>query len=493
MGAVDIAVLGLYFATLITLGYIVSRRRQDTEDFFLGKRQMPWLAVMVSILATETSALTFIGVPADAYRANYAYLQFAFGSLLGRILIAGLFLPAFYAGGVTTVYEYLYQRFGESTRGVATAFFFVTRLLASGVRLLAASIAVSVVTGWGLVPCIILSALIAMLYTTAGGIRAVIWTDVIQAFVFLGGALLALVYLLAHIPGGWQGVLEVAQPLGKMKVFEWDWHPSNARSLLVGVVNGCFMTFAALGTDQDLTQRMLTCKDVRSSQKSLILTGLVDFPIVLLFLTIGTLLFVFYRHFPDPNLPSQTDHIFPFFVISQLPPGLRGLLIAGVLAAAMSSLDSALGALSSSAIVDIYRPYIHPGASDRHYLRVSRFSVVIFAAFLVAVAIACRNSKEILWLGFKIGAFTYGGLLGIFLLGVLTRRGTHRGNVMAMLSSVAIVILLYLFESRTGLSWPWFVVIGTIWTFVMGFIVGRSPAGQVLERKPPKGSKPLGA
>jgi SSS family transporter len=473
LASTDLLILVLYFCSLATVGYIFGRRERDTEDFFLGGRRIPWLAVCFSILATELSALTFIGVPADAFRADHAYIQFAFGSMLGRIGIALLFMPAFYGGRVTTVYEYLVQRFGAGTRNTATLFFFVTRLMASGVRLFGASIAVSVVTGWPIIPCIGLMALFAMAYTGLGGIKAVVWTDVLQISVFLGGAVLAFIYMLSQIPGGWQGVVEIAGPLGKLRAFDLSLSLSNPRILLVGLINGCFGTFAALGADQDLAQRMLTTKKTREAQKSIILTGILDFPIVMLFLSIGTLLFTYYHFHPDPNLATleSPDRIFPYFIMTQLPVGLRGLLIAGVLAAAMSSTDSALGALSSSAVVDIYKPYIKQKATERHYLKASRWFVVFFAAILMAIAIASRNTQGVLWLGLKIGSFTYGALLGIFLLGTLVKRGSNLGNIIAMFTSVPVTLTIYLLESRLHISWPWIIVIGSVWTFVLGYFL----------------------
>ncbi|OYD17325.1 hypothetical protein CH333_01265 [candidate division WOR-3 bacterium JGI_Cruoil_03_44_89] len=470
LAGIDIVVLTLYFCIIVFIGYWTSRRERDTEDFFLGGRRMPWGAVCLSTLATEMSVLTFIGVPADSFRTNYAYLQFAFGSLIGRLLIALLFIPVFYKGRVTTVYQYLFQRFGEGTRGCATIFFFITRLLASGVRLLAASIVVSVVTGWPLVTSIILMAFIAMAYATVGGIKAVIWTDVMQFIVLMGGALLVIGLLLYKVPGGWHGMTALAGSIGKLKVFDLHAAISSSKWLVVGIVNGCFQTFAALGTDQDLTQRMLTCKNTKDSQKSLILTGILDFPIVIIFLVIGTLLWVFYQHFPCANLPTNPDHIFPYFIVTQLPIGVRGLLIAGALAAAMSSLDSALVALSSSAVVDIYKPHFKKHASEKHYLLVSRLFVVVFCLALIGVAIACRDIKQILWIGFKIGGFTYGSLLGVFLLAVITKRGSNKGNIIAMSSSVLVTVMLFILEPYIHIAWPWLVVVGTIWTFLIGLL-----------------------
>ena len=471
LSGIDLAILILYFCSLAIVGYIFGRRERDTEDFFLGGRKVPWLAVCFSILATELSALTFIGVPADSFQADHAYIQFAFGSMLGRLGIALLFMPAFYKGRVTTVYEYLFQRFGAGTRNTATLFFFVTRLLGSGVRLFGASIAVAVITGWDIRICIGIMAIVAMAYTTLGGIKAVVWTDVLQITVFLGGAVLAFVFLLSKIPGGWQGVAQVAGPLGKLRAFDLSLNLSNPRILLVGLVNGCFQTFAALGTDQDLAQRMLTTKKTREAQKSIVLTGIIDFPLVMLFLSIGSLLFAFYHFFPDPGIPANPDHIFPYFIMTQLPIGLRGLLIAGVLAAAMSSTDSALGALSSSAVVDIYKPYIKRKATEKHYLRASRGFVVLFCIILVAIAIACRNIQGVLWLGLRIVGFTYGAMLGIFLLGTLVKRGSNLGNIIAMFSSVIVTLIIFKLEPHLHISWPWIIVIGMLWTFAWGYVL----------------------
>jgi len=470
LAGIDIVVLTLYFCLIVFIGYWTGRQEKDTEDFFLGGRRMPWGAVCLSTMATEISVLTFIGVPADAFRTDYVYLQFAFGSLIGRILIALLFIPAFYKGKVTTIYQYLFQRFGESTRGSATIFFFITRLLGSGVRLLAASMVVSVATGWSLVISIILMAFIAMIYATVGGIKAVIWTDVMQFIVMMGGALLTVGFLLYKIPGGWHGITAMADPIGKLRVFDLHAAISNPMWLLVGIVNGCFQTFAALGTDHDLAQRMLTCKNTRDSQKSIVLTGVLDFPIIITFLVIGTLLWVFYQHFPAAALPTNTDHIFPYFITTQLPIGIRGLLIAGALAAAMSSLDSALVALSSSAVVDIYQPHFKKRATEKHYLLVSRLFVVFFCLALIGVAIVCRDIKQILWLSFKISGFTYGSLLGVFLLATITKRGSNKGNIIAMISSVVVTVMLFILQPYIHIAWPWLVVIGTIWTFFIGLL-----------------------
>ncbi len=474
----DYLVLALYFISIAAVGILAGRREKDTEDFFLGGRRMPWWAVTCSILATEVSAVTFIGAPGASYRGDYVYLQFAFGSLLGRILIAFLFLPVFYRSRVTSIYQFLHQRFGERSRLTAVAFFFTSRLLASGVRLLVVALALHVVTGFPLFGIVIVVALIALVYTLVGGIKAVIWTDVLQFIIFIGGAWVAIFFLLQAIPGGWRGMTELVSP-EKFRVFDFAFNLTGSQVFLIALINGCFQTFAALGTDQDMTQRMLTCRNVKQSQKALLLTGLIDFPIVATYLVIGTALFCVYQvlgHHLPVEIARDPDRIFPYFIMTTLPPGVRGLLIASVFAAAMSSLDSAINALSSSAIMDVYKPFIRPGATEKHYLKASRIFVALFCVLLVVTAFLLnRIPGGKLWLGFKVTGFTYGALLGIFLLGVLTRGANDRMNLWAMISSAAFLIGLtlaekYLLGGRTLLAWPWYVVVGTVWTFLWGWL-----------------------
>ncbi len=470
----DYGVLAVYFLLIAGLGIWFGREEKDTKDYFLGAKRMPWVAVCLSILATEASAITFIGAPAQSFERNFTYLQFAIGSLIGRILIARLLISAYYKGRVTTVYEYLKQRFGARTRDAGVIFFFVTRVLASGVRLLAISMALSVVAGIPLVQAILLAAAVATVYTFFGGIKAVIWTDVFQIAVFMGGAAFSFWFIISTLPGGWTGFMESTSGLSKFQMFDFRFTFKDAFVFIAALFGGCFITFSALGTDQGLAQRILTCPKAEQSQRAMILTGIIDFPIVLLFLCIGVGLFSFYKFFPDPNLPERADYVYPFFMVSQLPSGVRGFLIAGILAASMSSLDSSLAGLSSSMLVDIYKPYISPKASERHYLFVSRLFVVFFCICLVTVALLCHQTKSILVLGLKIGSFTYGSLLGVFLLGVTTRRGRCGTNIFAMLTSILIVLGV---DRYTSVSWPWYVVIGTLWTYIFSYILGRAERG----------------
>ncbi|MDP8218305.1 MAG: sodium:solute symporter, partial [Candidatus Theseobacter exili] len=401
ISSIDLLIIFSYLLFISFMGFWFGRREKNIGDYFLGSKRMPWLAVSLSIMATEASALTFIGAPAFSYNNNFSYLQLAIGSFLGRILSAHLLIGAFYKAKVTTVYEYLAIRFGPRTRDAGALLFLITRLLASGVRLYAASIALSIVTGLPDLWAISLVAAVAIIYTIAGGIKAVIWTDVFQFFIFMGGASLALVFIILKIPGGWETVVKTASEYNKFKIFDFSLSFTNAYTLLAGIIGGCFLTFATHGTDQDIVQRMLTCKQSRGGKMALILTGIINFPIVILFLTIGISLFTFHKLNPTIYLPAKADYIFPSFIIHELPSGIAGLALVGVFAAAMSSLDSALNALGSSAVIDFYRPYIRPIATDKHYLKVSRILSFAAGLLLIIVALFSRKAGSVLILGLQ--------------------------------------------------------------------------------------------
>lgn len=487
LGTLDVVILVAYFAAILGVGMWFGRGERDTTDYFLGGRRQHWLIVGLSIIATEVSALTFVGVPSDAFFGDWTYLQLYAGAFLGRILIIVLLLPAFYAGAVTTVYEYLGQRFGPWTRTTASLLFIISRVIGSGIRLLAASLAIAVVFDWPLYTVITIATGIAVVYTTYGGIKAIIWTDALQALVFIAGGVAVLIFLLAHSSTSWTDSFTTAHTAGKFRTFVWDWNPNNDKSFWVLMICATFTNMAALGTDQDLTQRMLTCPNVRHSQRSLLFNAFVGLPIVCLFLLIGSLMFVFDGGSFASSLPSsivdQPERVFPHFIATILPPGygLRGLLIAGIFAAATSSLDSALGALSSTVVIDFYKPLMmrralrRTGSSavadEKHLLRVARWSTMFFGILLAFAAIALAGRAELLWEALEWVGLIFGGMLGVFLLGVTTStRGSDRANVVAMLSSVGLLIALKMVQEHwkvTYIAWPWWVVIGTAWTYLL--------------------------
>lgn len=506
MGWIDYAVLIFYFVTVLTVGLWFGRGERNTIDFFLGGRRQHWLMVGFSIIATEVSALTFLIVPGRSFEGDCWYLQLYAGSFVGRMLIIVLFLPAFYKFSVTTVYEYLGRRFGPMTRTTASLMFFASRIVGSGIRLLAASLAIALLFDWPLVWVVIGCTGLAVFYTTFGGIKAIIYTDMVQAFVFLGGAIAAIIYLFYIIPGSWMENLSTAQQMGKFNTFTWGWDPNNDKIFWVLMIHATFQNMAALGTDQDLTQRMLTCPDLKRGQRSLFFNAFATLPVVCMFLLIGALIYV-YAQSPDAihffqDGEAAPDRLFASFISNVLPVGygLKGLLVAGIFAAAMSSLDSALGALSSTAVTDIYRRFIKPDSTtgkppgatgnspgatgsdpsestsansmDKHYLKVARIFTIFFGVLLAVVALSFAGSSDLLEEAFGWVGLIFGGMLGVFLLGVTTQtRGRDGVNVLAMLSSVAILIALKSYQEYNQtvyIAWPWWVVIGTIWTYLIG-------------------------
>lgn len=491
-GPLDYAVLAGYFLLCAAVGWWTGRGQTNAGEFFKGGGAIPTWAVCLSILASETSALTFCAVPGQAYAGNHTYFQFVVGNLAGRLLVAFLFIPAFYSAGVTSVYEYLGLRFGPATRGVASALFLVTRILASGVRLTVAAVIVQAVTGWNFSLCVVAFTAITVAYSVYGGIKSIIWTDVLQFFLFIGGALLAL------------GILSAGQPSAdaldlllreKRQTIDPSMSLAKTYTLLTACICGPILTFATHGTDQDLVQRMLTCKGSRQGSLSVVFSGLLSIPMVLLFLSIGTSLYVYYRvQHPElaAGLPDRQDQIFPHFIVHQLPIGIRGLVIAAVFAAAMSTTSSAIGALALVAVVDVVKR-LRPGTGDSgRDLRLSRVMTAVMGALMIGVAIGFgRVSKSLLDLGLEVMTYAYGALLGVFVLGRLTSaRGSDFGNVVAMLASVAAVLAVKFGVNRETVvvAWPWFTVIGFAVTVGVGalFPTGTTSSASRSASAPPR-------
>ena len=477
-------VLGLLLL-MILVGLYCGRQEDSTADFFLGDRKIPWWAACLSFVATEISAVTIISVPAIAYMENWEYAQFFIGSFLARVVIAFLFIPAFYHYNCTSIYEFLHHRFGRQTQIAGSILFFITRLLASGVRLMVACLAVSILIGLPLWPTILLFSVICILYIAWGGIKAVIWTNVVQALAFTLAGLAAIAYLLYRIDGGAGAVLAIAGGAGKMQVFNWG--PAIAASglgrflqslftdpnlFVLATLNGFFGSMAAFGTDQETMQRLLTVETRRESQNTMLLTTVGSFLVMLIFLTVGACLYAFYQQHPGLPLPPELDKIFPHFIAQNMPPLLRGLLLAAII---LASIDSPLGSLTTSFVTDIYRPVLYRSGTDRHYLFVSRVGVVVFGLILAFVAYFFSHFEKFLWLAFKIGGVTYGSLLGVFLLGLLTTRRGNRVNVVAMtLAAVSMLALLLLSETNIiPLGWTWLLPLGTLMTFGLGWLFGR--------------------
>ncbi|MEA3306830.1 MAG: sodium/solute symporter [Elusimicrobiota bacterium] len=471
LGFLDYSILGLALLILFAITYFKGKDEKDTKDFFLGRRKTPMWVACLSFVATEISAMTIVGVPAVGFKENWQYLQFFIGSAAARLLIAYLFIPAFYKYNCTTIYEFLKHRFGSATQYSGSIFFFITRLLASGVRLYAASLAVSVIMGWDLKMTLLFFTVISMAFIGFGGIKAVVWTGAFEAITFYIAGIGIAVYLILNIQGGFLEFLQVAGEAGKLSVFNFAWDVKDPNVLLIAVINGMVGSMAAFGTDQEMMQRLLTVDTRESSQKTLVATIFASFPLVLLYLAIGSLIFVFYQQNPSLPVPDNSDKIISHFTFYILPAGLKGLILTAII---LASIDSPLSSLSSSFVTDIYRPLLAKHRTEKHYLLISRVCVVTFALVLAGTAFLCQSVEGMLWLAFKINGVTAGSLLGVFLLGLMTKRHANRANIFAMVfSAVSMGVLLYLSETgKIGLGWSWLIVIGTISTFVLGYLLG---------------------
>jgi solute:Na+ symporter, SSS family len=470
----DYVVLVCFLAANVLFGTWISRGQRNTRDYFLAGKRVPWWAVCLSIVATETSTLTFIGAPAIAYAGNLTFLQVTMGYVVGKLLVTGFLMPLYFRGEIQTAYQLLQTRFGKATRNFSAGLFQVTRSLADGVRLFATGLVLSVITGLSDIWTVAIIGAITIIYTFYGGMTAVIWTDVIQFLIYICGAVLALYVLLERIPGGWEGAVALAEPLEKFRVFDFTADLSLAYSFWAGILGGAFLTFATHGTDQMMVQRYLASGSRKQSQFALMLSGIIVFFQFALFLVIGVLLFAFYHFYPLQEELVQTDRIFPLFIVQQLPAGVSGLVIAAIFAAAMSTLSSSLNSLASSSVNDFYRPYLMPEATEAHYLKASRGLTLAWGAMLILISILARNWGSVLEVGLTITSITMGSVLGIFLLGLWVPATRQRAGLSGMAAGLMVMVLL---AGTPALAWTWYVLAGTCVTLLVGTLVSLLPAG----------------
>lgn len=508
----DLIVVAVYFVAIFTIGAYAGRRQKSLEDYALGSRNLPWWAILASILAAEISAATFLGAPGEGFATrNFTYAQLCIGTILGRIVVGKLFLKPYYDYKVVSIYEYLEKRFGMLTRRMASAVFLISRVLASGTRLYFAGILLVIAwQAWYGQPAdsyetillyigaLVFITIATTIYTAIGGLKAVVWTDVLQACVLAISIISAIVVLLHLIPGGWNTVSDTLKDEQGAWSF-WD------TGLLPGVSIGeqiknilrldytiwaaflgsTFVTMATHGTDQDMVQRMLAAKDSSSGSRAVILSGLIDLPVVCTFLLTGILLYVFYQTNPGLDRAQRTIEIFPHFIVHHLPVGIRGLLVAGLLATAMGSLSTALNSLATTAVKDWYQDMLRPKATERELLTAVRWGTVLFALLLIvvgsitAIYVVNHPDARIIPIALGIFGYTYGSLLGVFLLGMLTRtRGSDGGNAIAMVTGFVVVALLsrliplpeQLDRMIPQIAFPWRVTIGTLATMGTGLL-----------------------
>ena len=481
--ALDYAVLAIYLIGITVFGVLFRKSQKTVKDYFVGAKNINWVVISLSIVATETSTLTLIGVPAIAYAnfahpeqgGNYTYLQVVVGYVIARFIISFLFIPAYFKGDLMTAYTLLENRFGVSVKNFAASLFLIMRALAEGVRIYAASIVLTAVLGTSLpnfpnltLWSIVIVGVLTLVYTFEGGIAAVIWTDLIQLIIYIGGSLVAAYMLLSLVPGGWNEIYAQGAAAGKFQLFSFDLSLNLPFTFWAGLFGGTFLTMASHGTDQLLVQRLLTCKNENDSKKALILSGFVVAFQFVLFLTIGVMLFAYYKFFPLSTAITSNDEIFPKFIVERLPHGISGLVIAAIFAAAMSNLSGSLNSLASTTVLDFYKPLINPNASDESLLKLSRWLTAAWGIILIFIAIMARGWGSVFTVGLTIASLVYGTMLGAFLLGVVTKRANSIGVVVGMISSIAVMTCIKFY---TDLAWTWYVLTGTIVCFSVGYIV----------------------
>lgn len=479
----DLAVIAIYLIATAVLGLMLSGKQTGLRDYFLGGRNLPWWAVCLSIVATETSALTVVGIPVISFLGNVSFLQVALGYLLGRIVVAYLLLPRYYGGEMVTAYAYLGKRFGGSTQTTAGVTFLVTRLMADGIRVLAAAIPVKLILdGMGLhasyFTIIVALSVVTIAYTFVGGIRSVVWVDVAQMVLYVAGGLITLVVVTNHMGLDWLGS---AADAGKLTFFVFDGSIiNNAGNFIPSLLGGAIFAMASHGADQIVVQRLLACRSKAEAQRALIASGVVVFFQFGVFLAVGLALWGYYeRALPADLGLTRNDEIFPKFIIEGLPAGLSGLLLAGILAAAMSTLSSSLSALASSTVTDVYARIRKAPISDEEGLRVGRWATIGWGlAFIVPAAFFKSDSGSIVVLALGIAGITYGALLGAFVLGLANRRARAADANVAFVLAAATTMTFFILEKwvmtnpdgtpKVLVAWQWYPLVGVVVTLVVG-------------------------
>ncbi len=479
----DWAIVGAYIIGTTLVGHRLKGRQHSTRDFFLGGRSLPWYAVTASTIATTISAVTFIGVPALVYAANgnFVYLQLALGGVIARYLVARFLVPLYYEKEFYSPYDYMEDRLGPVVGRITAGMFILGGILSQGVRVYATALVLELVTGWSLTESIILIALFSVLWTWLGGIAAVIWTDFVQFFILVAGGIAALVFVTGALPDNWNTLVDVGQQAGKFTVLDFSMDPRIEFTFWAAVIAMPFQNTAVYGTDHLFVQRLLCCRNQQEAQRAVLWSNVGEL-VPALMLTVGAGLFAFYEfHSLPPELAGlvaeRGDRIFPAFIISEIPTGLKGLLIAGILSAAISSLDSILAALSQISLTMFYKPYVNPEASEAHLLKVSRLFVIIWGAVLAAMAWQFSASQlALVTLAFSMTTYTLGPMLGLFLLSMVTRRYRIVGIGRAVILSIVVVLLINEPEIMNPLfgtvfaapllAWPWLFPIGASCCFL---------------------------
>jgi SSS family transporter len=504
MKALDLAIIFAYLIGIVLFGVWFARKQKTTRDYFLGDRAVPWWAVAFSIVATETSTITFISVPGIAFSrgGNFQFLQLVFGYLLGRIVISLLFIPSYFRGELLTVYELLDRRFGGKIKALAASLFVVMRNIADGIRLLLTAIVLAAVyTSFQpaanadtiIVASIILIGIAMVVFTYFGGIEAVIWVEVVQLGIYIVGAVAAAVILIGAIDGGMSAAISTASQYGKFSLFDFTFDATKTYTFWAGLIGGCFLTMSTHGTDQYLVQRYL-CTDRPSRATAALLTsGAIVLGQFIGFLFIGVLLFAFYQPFADPAYTTAAstafpfaggDRVFPDFITRHLPSGLSGLVVAAIFAAAMSS---SLNAIAATAVNDLYKP-LRPKRDDKHYLKVSHLLTLVWGVVQIGVALVVRHqNRSALDQALSIASLINGPILGVFLVGTLLRRVSQPPALIGMLVSSVVMLYIYFWPVPVfgKIAWTWYVFIGSLITLLVAWLASFafSPATEAQQNQ----------
>ncbi len=484
LSLVDLSLVAIYLAGITLFGLRFRSKDRSLKSYFLADRKIPWWAIGLSIVAAETSTLTIISVPGLAYTGDWGFLEIVLGYLLGRIVVCIIFLPRYFRGELLTAYEVIGERFGPRLHKLTAFLFLFLRAAAEGVRVFAVSIVVGIAIGTRDVTSIAIICVLTLIYTLEGGMAAVIWTDVVQMALYVAGTIVSVILLGHRIPGAWPAIHTMAAAAGKITIFHFAFNLSQTYTFWAGLIGGCFLTMASHGTDQLMVQRLLAAKNLRESRIALLSSGVVILIQFALFLAIGTGLYYFYGNTANGVAPSSPDRVFPAFIVTEMPHGVAGLMVAAILAAAMSNLSAAVNSLSSSSMVDFYMAW-NPAADERRRARLSRVMTLFWAALLFVLALLSRGGGHVVEVGLSIASVAYGALLGVFLLGTLTKTANEKGAMIGMIGGLVANILLWKQPHALPLTlgsvqflfpkiaWTWFVLIGSLLTFVLGWAASK--------------------
>lgn len=472
LSAVDYLVIGGYLLAITAFGSWFARFQKTTRDYFLTDRSVPWWAICFTIVATETSTLSFIGVPAQAYAGNMTFLQLALGYIIGRVLISLLFIPAYFRGDLFTSYELLQRRFGTRVKTLSAVIFLVTRSLADGIRLFSTALVIAIVTQVPVTWVVILLGAVMIVYTMRGGVSAVIWTDVVQMFVYIAGAGAVAIALLNRIDGGWAEVVRVGAATGRFTIIDTSLDFTKAYTLWAGLLGGVALTLSTHGTDQYLVQRLLSGKSQKDASTGLVLSGFIVFAQFVLFLLIGVMLFTFYQQVPLTQALERNDQILPIFVVNELQNGLAGFIVAAIVAAALSP---SLNAMAATTISDFYLPYVNPNADQATQMRVSKQVTVMWGVVQLLVAIGAQfMNGSVLNAGLTVLSLASGSVLGAFLVATLSTSVKERDIFAGMIAGIIVMTGVWWL---TPIAFTWYVLIGAVTTCGVA-IVSRAASPQ---------------